>query len=361
MCFGVAGCNTVSRTTTRSNSQFISFNDARVQYEGRVGMTREAAELYWSGTTVRIMFEGTGLKALLQDFNGQNYYDAIIDKDSMHKLRPDTVKRFYTLAENLPPGKHVMELFKRTQIHKEYKRGYTRFYGFQVDDGVKVLNPPELRKRKIEFYGNSITCGHAIEDTTGNDSGASVYENNYLSYAAITARHYDAQYTCISKSGIGLMVSFGSLIMPEMYNRLNAFDSTSLWDFSKYEPDIVVVNLLQNDEGIVGRPNYEQFKRRFGSKPPTEEFIISAYQEFIQMLRSHYPNAQIICVLGSMGITREGSKWPGYVEQAVRNLQDKKIYTHFFKYRGSPRHPLVKDHKIMAESLIKFIDTIIKW
>jgi len=45
--------------------------------------------------------------------------------------------------------------------------------------------------KKMEFYGNSITCGFGVEDSV-TDSGLSKYENNYLSYASITARHYNA-------------------------------------------------------------------------------------------------------------------------------------------------------------------------
>ena len=67
-----------------------------------------------------------------------------------------------------------------------------------------------------------------------HDSPNGYYENNYDAYAAITARHFNAQYHCTSKSGIGIMVSWFPLIMPEMYNRLDPTDSTSKWDFSKY-------------------------------------------------------------------------------------------------------------------------------
>jgi hypothetical protein len=342
-----------------ATTNLVPFNDKHIQYEGRVGITHDAAELYWSGTTVRIRFEGTGLKVLLKDWNGQNYYNVIIDGNVVSKIKPDSLQRYYTLAENLPKGKHTVELFKRTQIHKEYKRGYTRLYGFQLKG--KLLSPPPRKKRKIEFYGNSVTCGHAIEDTTGGDSGASMYENNYLAYGAVTARHFNARYRCIAKSGIGLMVSYAPVIMPEMYDLLNPFDSTSRWDFSRYTPDIVVVNLLQNDQGIIPRPDLEQFKRRFGTQAPTDAYIINAYQAFIRQLRNHYPKSHIICALGSMNTTQEGAKWPGLVQQAVAGLNDKKVYTHFFKYMGRPAHPRVKDDAEMAQSLISFIEKNISW
>lgn len=343
-----------------SNAQdnFIPYNDPHIQYEGRVGMGNPgAAEFYWSGTSAKIRFTGTGIKALMKDQKGNNFYTVIIDDDSIYKMPVDTNKHVYTLAENLPAGKHTVELFKITQIHKEYKRGYTKFYGFELNENSKLLNPPPLKKRKIEFYGNSVTCGHAIEDNTGGDSGASKYENNYLSYAALTARHFNARYSCIAKSGIGLMVSWAPLIMPEMYNRINPLDSLSSWDFSKYIPDVVVINLFQNDCGILNRPDFKEYKRRFGTTPPDDDFIVESYRAFLQTIRGKYPRAHIICCLGSMDATKEGSKWPGYVKKAVEKMHDKRIYTHFFPFKNTPGHPRVKDHQAMAESLISFIDS----
>lgn len=359
----VSGCTTSKKTTatnTEENKGIVSFSDPHLQYEGRIGQKNNAAELYWPGSAVRLRFEGTGIKALLKDYNGQNYFNIIIDGDSIRKIRIDSSQKWYSLAENLSPGQHVVELFKRTQINKEYNRGYTSLYAFQITGG-QVLPTPVAKKRRIEFYGNSITCGHAIEDTTGKDSGASTFENNYFSYAALTARHYDAQYSCIAVSGIGLIAGFRKFIMPEVYDLRNPFDSTDVWDFSKYTPDVVVVNLLQNDEAVIGNPANEQFKKRFGTTAPSDEFIVTAYKGFISKLRDHYPHASIICVLGNMGITRTGSKWPGLVERAVTALHDKNIFTHFFKYKGTPGHPNVKEQEQMAVSLIQFIDTVVHW
>ena len=354
-------CSIGVQGLAQKDVNFLPWNDKHIQYEGRVGTLADAAALYWSGTMATIRFTGTGASVVLQDYNGQGWFNIIVDGSKITKIRIDSVKKQYTLAENLAPGKHTITLFKRTQIHKEYKRGWTRLYGFELAAGSKVDKPAALPKRKMEFYGNSITCGHAIEDTTGGDSGASLYENNYLAYGAVTARHYGARYRCIAKSGIGLMVSFGALIMPEMYDRINPFDSTSTWNFKNYQPDIVVVNLLQNDAGIFTRPEYEHFKKRFGTTAPPGDSVVLAYRRFIAQLRGRYPKAHIICVLGSMGITANGSLFPVYVQKAVEGLHDAKVYTHFFPFMGRAGHPRVKDQEAMSRSLISFIDNTIKW
>lgn len=62
-----------------------------------------------------------------------------------------------------------------------------------------------------------------------------------------------------------------------------------------------------------------------------------------------------------MDATGEGSPWPGYVQAAVDQLHDQKIYTHFFAYKNTPDHPKVAEQKAMAESLISFIEKTIKW
>ena len=335
---------------------FIPFSDPHVSYEGRIAYKKDAAQLMWPGTSVTINFTGTGIAGQFKDADTSNYYNVIIDTDSIYKIHFDTSKKIYSLASDLSYGKHSIRLFKRT----EWDKGRTYFYGFEFTGKAIVLKPSVRPKRKIEFYGNSISCGYAIEDSI-NDSRAGYYENNYNSYAAITARHFNAQYYCIAKSGIGIMLSWFPLIMPEMYNRTDPEDSTSKWDFSKYTPDLVVINLFQNDSWILNMPGHEQFKKRFGTKTPDENYIINAYKKFVQTIRKKYPKAQIICMLGNMDITKKGSPWPGYVQKAVSQLKDKKVYTFFVPYKETPGHPKTEEQKNLATGLIQFINEHIKW
>jgi lysophospholipase L1-like esterase len=340
-----------------AQSLVLKSKDQHIRYTGRIKITDESAELYWSGSSAKINFNGTGVSALLQDERGDNYFTVIVDDKVINTIHLDSTKRVYTLAEGLPSGPHSLEIFKRT----EWAMGKTIFYQFLLAKDAVVLAIPPAKKHKIEFFGNSITCGYAVEDTTGQDRGSAPYENGYISYAAITARHFDAQYVSTSKSGIGVLVSWFPLTMPEMYNRLNPTDSTSLWDFSKYTPDLVVINLFQNDSWLVKQPDNPQFKQRFGTKAPEPDQIIKAYRDFVKNIRKKYPKAQIICALGSMDATKEGSPWPGYIEKAVASLNDKKIYTHFIPYKNTPGHPSAKEQQVMADDLIGFIDKQVKW
>ena len=340
-----------------AQTRFVPFNDAGIQYQGRIVMDKDAAELSWSGTTVTLCFRGTNLSAILKDADTADYYNVIIDDKPILKIHTDTTRKKYLLASGLTNTKHKATLFKRT----EWALGKTRFYGFETSSATEVLPPPPLPERKIEFYGNSITCGYGMEDSSGNDSGQGYFENNYLSYAAITARHFNAQYSCIARSGIGVMLSWFPLIMPEMYDRLDATDSTSKWDFDQYTPDIVVINLFQNDSWLIKMPQHAEFKHRFGTTAPGESFIVESYENFVKTIRSKYPGAYIICVLGNMDATKQGVPWPGYVQKAVGNINDPKIFTHFFEYKNTGGHPKIDEQQKMADSLIGFIESKINW
>ena len=336
----------------------VDYSNSQIDYSGRIDSSQaKGIQLYWSGTSIKFNFEGQSISALMEDDTGDNYYNVVIDKDSLFIFRPGTTKRYYQLASELPKGKHTIEIFKRT----EWDRGTTSFYGFKIEGNAKLLPKPAPNKRKIEFYGNSITAGYAVEDTSGKDLPDSTYTNNYVSYAAITARHFNAKYHCIARSGIGITVSWIPIIMPEMYDRLNPRDPNSKWKFSLYRPDVVVINLLQNDSWLVNMPDSDEFKRRFGAETPTDEYIIKSYQQFVSQIRSHYPKAHIICSLGSMDAAKEGSKSIDYVKTAVANLNDKAIYTHFMPYIEAKTHPSIKDQKEMANSLIRFIEDNIDW
>jgi Carbohydrate esterase 2 N-terminal/GDSL-like Lipase/Acylhydrolase family len=335
----------------------VKSHDPHIHYMGRIVMQDEAAELSWPGTSLKINFKGTGAKITLKDEWGKNYFNVIVDDKVVSVLHPDSIQKEYILVSDLPDGNHSLELFKRT----EWAMGKTLFYQFTLDRNAITLPPPPVKKRKIEFFGNSITCGYAVEDTSGKDRGTSPYENGYLSYATITARHFDAEFHNTSRSGIGIMVSWDPLIMPELYDRLDATDAESKWDFSKYTPDVVVINLFQNDSWITKLPENSQFKARFGTKAPTDDQIIKAYKDFVKTIRSKYPKAQIICALGNMDATKQGSPWPDYIEKAVAQIGDKSIYTHFFPYKNTNGHPNIHEQQTMADDLIAFIDHHIKW
>ncbi|WP_341834997.1 hypothetical protein WJU16_18995 [Chitinophaga pollutisoli] len=328
----------------------------RANFTGRVKhFGNGSTGIYWPGTMISTRFSGTSVAAELEDATGRNVYRIIIDGQPVRDFTPAYGRKTYVIAENLKPGKHTVSLHRQT----DWYNGITTFHGFRYEDGTKTYRIKTPRRR-IAFYGNSITVGAGMRERDTSSKGPST--NNYLSYSARTARHFGAEYHCNSSSGIGLMISWGNDIMPEIYDRTNPADSSSVWDFSKDKPEIVVVNLLQNDASLFLQPKHPQYIRQFGDKAaPTPETVIVTYMGFIKNLRRHYPNARIICALGSMGAVSNGSPWPGYIREAVNRLQDPRIHAFTFDYIGGNGHPNAAEHAVMAERLIAFINKISDW
>ena len=128
---------------------FIDSSNSHIAYEGRVASSKiHGTALYWSGTSIEFTFEGESIAAVFKDETGDNYYNVIIDNDSLFILRPSTTKESYELASNLSKGKHTVEIFKRT----EFNRGKTSFYGFQIKGNPKLVTKQIATQRKIEFF-----------------------------------------------------------------------------------------------------------------------------------------------------------------------------------------------------------------
>ncbi len=344
--------------TKNENAQVVSTekvlytpNNDQFTYVGRVDLSNSSEPvIFWAGSGFVSNFTGTSVKVTLDDNSGNNYFNAIIDDNTENiiVIKCNKGEESYLIAENMEDKEHKIEFYKRT----DPTTSSTIFKGIYIDEGKTVSQPASLPDYKIEFYGNSITSGHGIHDVTGNDNDNRVNWDNYYSYGAITARNLNADYRCISMSGIGLTVSWYELIMPQMFNRLNPNDSDSEWDFSLWQADIVVINLFQNDSWLINNL----------SPVPTDSEIINKYVDFIQDLRSKYSNAKIICTLGCMSASNAGSVWRGYIESAVNIMNnqnnDDNVYCHILPFIATTAHPTTVEHETMATDLLQYINQI---
>lgn len=333
-------------------------DDARLQYTGRVDFANpQAPVLSWPGTSIEGNFTGDSLALKLKDQFGKNYFNVFIDGDLAHPkiVKADEGSRTYAVASGLPAGQHRFLITKRT----EGEEGATVFQGLELSDKGKLLAPPPRKQRHIEFFGDSITSGMGNEAPDNGPDHLLNEKNNFLSYASITARNLDAEAHITSQSGIGVMVSWFPFTMPDFYDQVNAVgNNDSKWDFSSWTPDVVVINLMQNDKWLIDREKRLQ-------PVPDDAQRVQAYKTFVQKIRAVYPRAYIVCALGSMDASSAGSKWPGYVRTAVEQIQreqdDKRIDTVFFDFTGFQGHPRVKQHEANAARLTAFIKARLGW
>lgn len=332
VCMGALSLGQLAEAVT-----IIEADHPDIRYTGRIDHEDpKAPTLWWPGSDVTACFEGTSIGVTVHDY-GDNYFYAIVDGGPPILVDLTLGYSTYTIAEGLRDREHTVTFFKRT----ETAEGKAAFHGFVLDPGKSLLPMPARPKRRIEFYGDSITSGHSVASTTG-DSNKADAKDNYYAYAGVAARDLGAEYHCISVSGIGLFVDvwgFGGNMQSMYYDRLGP---SKRWGFDQWTPHLVVVNLGQNDA--------------WG--PHKAEDATANYVGFAKTLRRHYPDTHILLCLGSMQASENDSPWPGYLHEAVATLKnehnDQRIYGLIFPYTGDA-HPSAQRHQTMAKQLTAFI------
>lgn len=339
-----------------SQDNIVPADHKNIQYTGRINfLDPRSPSLSWPGTYIKANFSGSSLSLILDDQHGKNFFNVFIDNDWQNPIIIDCKKgeKTYAVASHLKDNEHSLTIFKRTEGHD----GSTVFKGLVLDEGATLLSPPRRPKRRIEFFGDSITSGMGNEAPEIDADQDPSQKNNFLAYGAITARNLDSEYVCTSLSGIGIMASSFDFTMPDYYDQLDATGINGpKWDFNQWTPDVVVINLFQNDSRLVHKKL---------NPVPNDADRIQAYYDFLEVLRNKHPDAYIVCTLGSMDATKEGSEWPGHISKAVlkfrKDHKDNRIDTLFFEFTGFTKHPRVKHHKANAEKLTAFIKAKMGW
>ncbi len=167
-----------------------------------------------------------------------------------------------------------------------------------------AIRPTAKSARRIEFIGDSITCGYGVDDENRDHHFSTTTEDATKTYAYKTAMALGADYSMVSFSGHGIISGYtgtpgvkSNQLVPAYYEKLgfgwNAFQGQNVngfaWDFAAFEPDVVVVNLGTNDDSYVK-----------GDPARAEEYV-AGYVAFIKTIREKNPHAKIVCSLGIMG------------------------------------------------------------
>ena len=241
---------------------------------------------------------------------------------------------------------------KATEIWVKIRSDYDVFEPWVdvIVDGV--LSQPKLR---LEVIGDSITSGEggsgAGEEMTWNSFCFNAVDN----YAYMAAKELGAVYNCISQSGWGVFCSWEGneqqaiplyyeqvcgLLNGERNKQLGAMEK---WDFQKFQPDVIVVNLGTNDSS--GTKNMDR--------------VGKAVEDFLRKLRVCNPESYILWCYGMLG-----DEILPTLEKAVGNYKrktgDERV--EFVKLPdtqegefGSRQHPGHRSHERTAKILVEKI------
>ena len=225
------------------------------------------------------------------------------------------------------------------------------------------------RPVKMEFIGDSITCGYGVEGRSEAETFTTATENAEKGYAVLTAEalNADAVLTCFSGHGIVSGYTDDPRIRNEedlvsIYyekagrNELPLPSGKKIQDyprdFSLFRPDYVVVNLGTNDLSWCR------------TDEARGELFARDYTGFLKTVRKHNPGARILCVLGAMG-TGLNDRMKQGVEAFCRETGDTQVSVLAVEEQNAARdgygadyHPNETTQRLLAG---KVTDAIRKW
>lgn len=343
-----------------------------IWYAGRIDCANaDGPALGFPGSSIRVRFDGTGLQLRLKDFGlgtptATNFYDVSIDGAAPTVLAVSAATENYPLATDLAPGEHEVILGKRVESSPggAANAGKGVILGFRLQG--EALLQARGPKRRLEFVGDSITCGYGVElSTTDPDSFhfTTANENGRKSYGALTAGLLSAEYSAVAYSGKGMSRNYAGgagETVPEFYLDTIPDDPTSsAWDPSRYVPDAVVINVGTND---------------FSTAGVDRVLYVEKYTTFLETLRGYYPDAAIVCAIGPMlsDYYPVGAKaWTNAqadVQAAVdARVADGDANVHFLAFApqsspyGEDWHPSAATQQTMAEQAATLLREKLGW
>ncbi len=337
--------------TSTSKENYFSADNPLIQYTGRIDFSNPKLPRFWApGVYIRAKFKGSYCKIALNDQvlwgNSHNYLEIVIDNGKPFRMQTSANTNIITVAENLSAGDHTVLVCKDT----EGATGYLEFVGFYCE---KLEPLPAKPNRKIEFIGNSITCGNGSDLSVIPCGQGQWYDehNAYMSYGPVTARALGAQWTISAYSGIGMIHSCCNLpiVMPQVFDKIDMLDDSLTWNFKAYTPDVVTICLGQND-GI-----------------QDSSLFCGAYVNFIERLRRYYPKAAIVCLTSPMANAELSAVLKKYLTGIAgffRSQGDSRVYSYAFSRsfnNGCGGHPDMAQHQLIANELTAFLKSIMHW
>lgn len=324
----------------------------------------------YSCSAIEFIFTGTKAEAVLftdkqklEDIYAA-YVAVFVDDEAepSRRFSLDAEENTYLLYEGL--------LVKQTKIrlvkYSEVAFGRVGIKEIIIDSSDPPM-PSAKKARKLEFIGDSITCGYGNEGVWNVDSFNTAQENPWEAYAAITARALNADYHLICWSGIGIISNWtdqdvpnDGWLMPALYPYTDKSTDLALchkelerWDNNRFLPDCIVINLGTNDasytKGVADRVE------AFGKE----------YNKFVTEVHRLNPVSKILCTMGVMG-----QDLCNKLERQVKLLKDEgidDIYYMMFDVQeeqdgiGTDWHPSKVTHNKMARKLENKLREIMGW
>lgn len=356
----------ITQTTESESMETNKTYAAAAENVKLLGRTAEDGGVLWlahSASGVEFTFTGTKASVTL---TGDSMAGAGKDKQARFAVYIDGER---ILDAQLDATEKTYEIYngeaKQTTVTliklSEAAESMLGIRSIDVEGGE--IAPTAEKELKIEFIGDSITCGYGVDDEVKEHHFSTSTEDATKAFAYKTAKLLDADYSLVSYSGHGIISGYTTgdkkvttQLVPPIYEKFaksygtaGTFSAISVeWDFSKFVPDFVVINLGTNDSSYCGNDREKILD------------YTESYVKFLKTVRENNPDAHIICALGVMG----DSLYKGLesaVEMYTSETGDTKVSALRFKPQDGSTgyaadwHPTEATHEIAANTLAEEI------
>lgn len=357
--------STVLLAQTPVKCETIKGSDGRITYIGRTEVKNGAVSFDWTGTYLRVRFQGDLVSFKVSDTK-RNHYNVWIDKDM--GSTPDKIltvtgadttivifgkeetRALSGMGKRAKPTVHQVTLQKRT----EGEQGITTVHEFMTDGAFLQADLP--KDRVIEFIGDSYTCGYGTE-ASNKERFSPETENQNLTYACMTARYFGAEQIVVAHSGMGIVRNYNGNLkdyyMPERY--LQTFDMVreSRWEPGScpVKPDITVIYLGTND-----------FSTRM---QPAERVFVKSYIQLLREVKDYYgEDHPILCMVPKHDPLQEVYIRKAIDSSGLGNISLLPLSSTVHNETtdlGADGHPNGLGHTKIAYAVIPVLSTVTGW
>jgi lysophospholipase L1-like esterase len=321
----------------------IPASDPRFRYEGRFDFSdTNSPVVIWQASRISLDFEGNTLGLDFTNATGQCFFNATVDgSNTVVEIREGKPVTPVTLA-GFGPRRHHLVLFKRS----EADTGTVCFRGVELAAGEKAWAPPvPVYRLRMEFFGDSITVGACNEDGSADQWDNRRTHNAALSFAALTAAAFSADYRNTAVSGMGIVTGWVDKTAGQVWDKTYPNPASPRADLTQWIPQIIFVNYGENDDS---------YPKAHGQPFPAG--YTDGYIALVHAIRAAYPAAHIVLLRGGMFGGAQSEPLRLAWESAVKQLEaaDPAI-SHFVIKHWMPTHPRMADDRVMADELIAWL------
>ncbi len=352
---------------------------------GRTNGNLEPLTVFWTGGGIELNVRASEL-----------WLEIETDYDTYELWGSVLVNGAHVSRQMLSKGRYWMCLFRNMDAGCVKNIRFMRDLQAMSDDpGAKLqihavrtdgaFEPVEDRPYKIEFIGDSITSGEGTIGAKEENDWISMFFSSVHDYASLVSDACNAECHIISQSGWGVVSGWDNnpnCSLPKYYEQLcgvlkgkrnHVLGADQPYDFTLWQPDVVVINLGTNDGGALEQPEWEdpvtgetfkQHKEEDGSvREADAERFRQGVIDFLKLLRTKNPSAHLIWAYGMLG-----APMMGLIKEAVYRYQceaqDEKVSFLLLpdttqETVGARCHPGKKSHERAAAVLTDYIRAIL--